>query len=113
MKHYDELPDGYDELPDGYDELPDGTDQQGRYPEAAEAVTDVCPGALDEKHLFQPWFGGALRCIHCKSCVVAAEAVTDIGQDDEDPNEDMMWFWVVCVVIITAVLAAAAWKVMA
>jgi len=43
----------------------------------------------------------------------AAEAVTDIGQEDEDPNEDMMWFWVVCVVIITAVLAAAAWKGMA
>ena len=59
-----------------YDELPDGTDQQGRYLEAAEAVTDV-------------------------------------GQEDEDPNEDMMWFWVVCVVIITAVLAAAAWKVLA
>jgi hypothetical protein len=56
--------------------LPKGADQQGRYPEAAEAVTDV-------------------------------------GQEDEDPNEDMMWFWVVCVVIITAVLAAAAWKVMA
>jgi hypothetical protein len=34
---------------------------------------------------------------------------TDIGQE----TEDMMWFWVVCVVIITAVLAAAAWKVLA
>ena len=56
--------------------LPKGADQQGRYPEAAEAVTDI-------------------------------------GQENEDPNEDMMWFWVVCVVIITAVLAAAAWKVMA
>jgi hypothetical protein len=56
--------------------LPKDADQQGRYPEAAEAVTDV-------------------------------------GQEDEDPNEDMMWFWVVCVVIITAVLAAAAWKGMA
>jgi hypothetical protein len=43
----------------------------------------------------------------------AAESCTDIGQEDEDPNEDMMWFWVVCVVIITAVLAAAAWKGMA
>jgi hypothetical protein len=52
--------------------LPDGTDQQGRYLEAAEAVTDI-------------------------------------GQEDEDT----MWFWVVCVVIITAVLAAAAWKGMA
>jgi hypothetical protein len=58
-----------------YDELPDGTDQQGRYLEAAEAVTDI-------------------------------------GQEDEE-TEDMMWFWVVCVVIITAVLAAAAWKGMA
>jgi hypothetical protein len=56
--------------------LPKGADQQGRYPEAAEAVTDI-------------------------------------GQENEDPEEDMMWFWVVCVVIITAVLAAAAWKVMA
>jgi hypothetical protein len=56
--------------------LPDGTDQQGRYPEAAEAVTDI-------------------------------------GQDDEDPREDTMWFWVVVVAIFTAVLAAAAWKVMA
>jgi hypothetical protein len=59
-----------------YDELPKGADQQGRYPEAAEAVTDI-------------------------------------GQENEDPEEDTMWFWVVCVVIITAVLAAAAWKGMA
>ena len=59
-----------------YDELPDGTDQQGRYPEAAEAVTDI-------------------------------------GQEDEDPEEDTMWFWIVCVVIITTILAAAAWKGMA
>ena len=43
----------------------------------------------------------------------ATEPYTDVGQEDEDPNEDMMWFWVVCVVIITAVLAAAAWKVLA
>jgi len=43
----------------------------------------------------------------------AAEPCTDVGQDDEDPREDTMWFWVVCVVIITAVLAAAAWKGMA
>jgi hypothetical protein len=56
--------------------LPKGTDQQGRYPEAAEAVTDI-------------------------------------GQENEDPEEDTMWFWIVCVVIITAVLAAAAWKGMA
>ena len=56
--------------------LPKGADQQGRYPEAAEAVTDI-------------------------------------GQENEDPEEDTMWFWVVCVVIITAVLAAAAWKGMA
>jgi hypothetical protein len=52
--------------------LPKGADQQGRYPEAAEAVTDV-------------------------------------GQEDEEA-EDTMWFWVVCVVIITTILAAAAWK---
>jgi hypothetical protein len=56
--------------------LPKGADQQGRYPEAAEAVTDV-------------------------------------GQEDEDPKEDTMWFWIVCVVIITTILAAAAWKGMA
>jgi hypothetical protein len=93
--------------------LPKGADQQGRYPEAAEAVTDVCPGALDEKHLFQPWFGGTLRCIHCKSCVVAEEAVTDVGQEDEDPKEDTMWFWVVVVAIFTAVVVAAAWEGMA
>ena len=42
----------------------------------------------------------------------ATEPYTDIGQEDEEA-EDMMWFWVVCVVIITAVLAAAAWKGMA
>jgi hypothetical protein len=42
----------------------------------------------------------------------ATEPYTDIGQEDEE-IEDMMWFWVVCVVIITAVLAAAAWKVLA
>jgi hypothetical protein len=41
----------------------------------------------------------------------AAEPCTDVGQEDEEkPEEDTMWFWVVCVVIITAVLAAAAWK---
>jgi hypothetical protein len=56
--------------------LPKGADQQGRYPEAAEAVTDI-------------------------------------GQEDEDPEEDTMWFWIVCVVIITTILAAAAWKGMA
>jgi hypothetical protein len=56
--------------------LPKGTDQQGRYPEAAEAVTDI-------------------------------------GQENEDPEEDTMWFWIVCVVIITTILAAAAWKGMA
>jgi hypothetical protein len=56
--------------------LPKGADQQGRYPEAAEAATDV-------------------------------------GQEDEDPKEDTMWFWVVIVVIFTAVVVAAAWKVMA
>jgi hypothetical protein len=56
-----------------YDELPDGTDQQGRYPEAAEAVTDL-------------------------------------GREDEDPKEDTMWFWVVVVAIFITVLAAAAWK---
>jgi hypothetical protein len=53
--------------------LPKGADQQGRYPEAAEAVTDV-------------------------------------GQENEDPKEDTMWFWVVVVAIFTTVLAAAAWK---
>jgi hypothetical protein len=52
--------------------LPKGTDQQGRYPEAAEAATDV-------------------------------------GQEDEE-TEDTMWFWVVVVTIFTAVVAAAAWK---
>jgi hypothetical protein len=56
--------------------LPKGADQQGRYPEAAEAVTDV-------------------------------------GQENEDPKEDTMWFWVVVVAIFTTVLAAAAWKGMA
>ncbi len=56
--------------------LPKGADQQGRYPEAAEAVTDI-------------------------------------GQEDEDPEEDTMWFWIVCVVIITTILAAAAWEGMA
>jgi len=40
----------------------------------------------------------------------AAEAVTDIGQENEDPKEDTMWFWVVVVAIFTTVLAAAAWK---
>jgi hypothetical protein len=43
----------------------------------------------------------------------AAESCTDVGLEDEDPNEDMMWFWVVCVVIITAVVVAAAWEGMA
>jgi hypothetical protein len=56
--------------------LPKGADQQGRYPEASEAVTDV-------------------------------------GQENEDPNEDMMWFWVVVVAIFTAVVVAAAWEGMA
>jgi hypothetical protein len=42
----------------------------------------------------------------------ATEPYTDIGQEDEE-TEDMLWFWVVCVMIITAVLAAAAWKVLA
>lgn len=42
----------------------------------------------------------------------AAEAATDVGQEDEE-TEDTMWFWAVCVVIIITVLAAAAWKVMA
>lgn len=56
--------------------LPKGADQQGRYPEAAEAVTDV-------------------------------------GQEDEDPKEDTMWFWVVVVAIFTAVVVAAAWEVVA
>jgi hypothetical protein len=55
--------------------LPKGADQQGRYPEAAEAATDV-------------------------------------GQEDEE-TEDTMWFWVVVVAIFTAVVAAAAWKGMA
>ncbi len=68
MKHYDDT-----ELT--VRRLPKGADQQGRYPEAAEAATDV-------------------------------------GQEDEDPEEDTMWFWAVCVVIIITVLAAAAWKVM-
>lgn len=53
--------------------LPKGADQQGRYPEATEAATDV-------------------------------------GQEDEDPKEDTMWFWVVIVVIFTAVVVAAAWE---
>ena len=56
--------------------LPDGTDQQGRYPEAAEAVTDI-------------------------------------GQEDEDPREDTMWFWVAVVAIFTGVVIAAAWERMA
>jgi hypothetical protein len=56
--------------------LPKGTDQQGRYLEAAEAVTDV-------------------------------------GQEDEDPKEDTMWFWVAVVAIFTGVVIAAAWKGMA
>jgi hypothetical protein len=43
----------------------------------------------------------------------AAEAVTDIGQENEDPKEDTMWFWVMVVVIITAVVVAAAWERMA
>ena len=42
----------------------------------------------------------------------AAEAATDVGQEDEE-TEDTMWFWAVCVMIIITVLAAAAWKVMA
>jgi ferredoxin len=106
MKHYDGTE------PTVRRRLPYGADQQGRYPEAAEPCTDVCPGALDEKHLFQPWFGGALRCIHCKSCVVAAEAVTDVGQEEKE-TEDTMWFWVVVVAIFTAVVVAAAWEGMA
>jgi hypothetical protein len=56
--------------------LPKGADQQGRYPEAAEAVTDV-------------------------------------GQEDEDPKEDTMWFWVAVVAIFTGVVIAAAWERMA
>jgi hypothetical protein len=56
--------------------LPYGADQQGRYPEAAEPVTDV-------------------------------------GQEEEKPEEDTMWFWVVVVAIFTAVVAAAAWERMA
>ncbi len=40
----------------------------------------------------------------------AAESCTDIGQENEDPKEDTMWFWVVVVAIFTTVLAAAAWK---
>ncbi len=56
--------------------LPYGADQQGRYPEAAEAVTDI-------------------------------------GQENEDPKEDTMWFWVVVVAIFTAVVVAAAWEGMA
>jgi hypothetical protein len=56
--------------------LPKGADQQGRYPEAAEAVTDI-------------------------------------GQENEDPKEDTMWFWVVVVAIFTAVVVAAAWEGMA
>jgi hypothetical protein len=53
--------------------LPKGADQQGRYPEAAEAVTDL-------------------------------------GQENEDPKEDTMWFWVMVVAIFTAVVVAAAWE---
>lgn len=55
--------------------LPKGADQQGRYPEAAEAATDV-------------------------------------GQENEE-TEGTMWFWVVIVAIFTAVVAAAAWERMA
>jgi hypothetical protein len=40
----------------------------------------------------------------------AAEPCTDVGQEDEDPKEDTMWFWVVIVVIFTAVVVAAAWE---
>lgn len=69
MKHYDDTE-------PTVRRLPKGADYQGRYPEAAEAVTDI-------------------------------------GQEDEDPEEDTMWFWIVCVVIITTILAAAAWKGMA
>jgi hypothetical protein len=43
----------------------------------------------------------------------AAESCTDIGQENEDPKEDTMWFWVVVVAIFTTVLAAAAWEGMA
>ncbi len=43
----------------------------------------------------------------------AAEPCTDVGQEDEDPKEDTMWFWVVIVVIFTAVVVAAAWERMA
>ena len=42
----------------------------------------------------------------------AAEAATDVGQEDEE-TEDTMWFWVVVVAIFTAVVAAAAWERMA
>lgn len=42
----------------------------------------------------------------------AAEAATDVGQEDEE-TEDTMWFWVVIVAIFTAVVAAAAWERMA
>jgi hypothetical protein len=52
--------------------LPKGADQQGRYPEATEAATDV-------------------------------------RQEDKE-GEDTMWFWVVIVVIFTAVVVAAAWE---
>jgi hypothetical protein len=43
----------------------------------------------------------------------AAEPCTDVEQDDEDPREDTMWFWVVVVAIFTAVVVAAAWEGMA
>jgi len=42
----------------------------------------------------------------------AAEPCTDVGQEDEE-TEDTMWFWVVVVVIFTAVVAATAWERMA
>lgn len=44
----------------------------------------------------------------------AAEPCTDVGQDDEEkPEEDTMWFWVVVVAIFTGVVVAAAWERMA
>ena len=43
----------------------------------------------------------------------AAEPATDVGQEDEDPKEDTMWFWVAVVAIFTGVVVAAAWERMA
>jgi hypothetical protein len=42
----------------------------------------------------------------------AAEPCTDVGQDDEDP-EDTMWVWAAVVAVFTAVVVAAAWEVLA